>query len=425
MGQATKIALKISIIYIFLGVLWIIITDYISVSLYQNDFDRFIGLQQSKGWFFIVLSGISVFFTVLYWIKKLLNSTERLQVKDEQYRSLFLHNPYAVVEFNRQGQILSVNPSAKEVFGYNLNFLTIDEAENLMQFQGEAKVSVFFNQAINKENIAFETSFLHPDGEERIILCSLFPIINQGECIGLYLIARDITKARREEEHLIMNEKTSVIGHLAAAVAHEIRNPLTSLKGFIQLMKSTKEINDDYIDIILKEIERINIISGELLILGKKQELTYQRLDIQECIRQVFTLMKAQTNLDNVELYFNENGPPVYIMGDETQMKQMLINLIKNSIESIKDCGNIEVALTTEKEHAMIRVMDNGVGISPERLERMGELFYSTKEEGTGIGLAVSQKIIQRHKGQIHFRSELNKGTTVIIQIPLAIKDEK
>ena len=148
----------------------------------------------------------------------------------------------------------------------------------------------------------FETNIQVSVEEVKIVRCSLFPIIVQGEINGVYVVMRDITNIRREEELMIMSEKASVVGHLAAAVAHEIRNPLTSIKGFIQLMQMTKELDERYLEIILQEIDRINIITSEMLILGKNQAVIYHEIDLRESIGQVFTLMKAQANIDNIEL---------------------------------------------------------------------------------------------------------------------------
>jgi signal transduction histidine kinase len=222
-----------------------------------------------------------------------------------------------------------------------------------------------------------------------------------------------------------MSEKLSVIGHLAAAVAHEIRNPLTSLKGFVQLMDMTQEVNPLHSDIMLKEIDRINIISSELLILGKKQDVAFRRIDLADSLQQVFTLMKAETNLNNIEMGFRvKTAEPIYIMADPIEIKQLIINIVKNSIEAIEDNGKIDISLQTSDGQAVVSVSDNGMGMVPERLERIGEPFYSTKEKGTGIGLAICRKIVHRLHGEMHFESELNKGTTVTIRIPLATGQE-
>ena len=130
--------------------------------------------------------------------------------------------------------------------------------------------------------------------------------------------------------------------------------------------------------------------------------------------------MKAQTNFNNIEVFYEEIDEPVIIKANDAQIKQVFINIIKNSIEAIDERGKINIHVRVLENEAVLMVADNGIGMDPERLERIGELFYSTKEKGTGIGLAVCQKIIHRHNGEISFKSEKNKGTIVTIRIPLA-----
>lgn len=425
MDHSRKVALKISGIYIILGVLWIIITDLVSIDFSHDNYQLFATFQKSKGWLYILLTGFILYGTIVYWTTKILNSEKELQVRDEQYQSLFMHNTDAVLELNLEGKIVAMNPQAKTLFGCDLEELNEKSTDMLVNTEDLDIVIRCYRRAVNKEALNFETTIRDSKGAIKITRCSFVPSIIHGNIIGVYAIARDVTNRRREEELLIMSEKTSVVGHLAAAVAHEIRNPLTSLKGFIQLMQSTKELNDEYMDIILQEIERINIISSELLILGKTQEVIYKKVDMRESVRQVFTLMKAQANFDNMELHYDETQQSVLIIAVETQIKQMLINIIKNSMEAITERGKIEVVLRIEEDTAVLTVRDNGIGMEPERLQRIGELFYSTKEKGTGIGLAVCQKIIHRHHGEIFFESEKKKGTLVTIRIPLATTEKQ
>ncbi|MBR8644563.1 ATP-binding protein [[Brevibacterium] frigoritolerans] len=274
-------------------------------------------------------------------------------------------------------------------------------ANHLLNWNESDKVSVFFKQSLQGEAVKFETTIQNGSDEERIIRVTFLPIIVHAETLGVYAIVRDITELRREEELMIMSEKLSVIGHLAAAVAHEIRNPLTSLKGFVQLMDMTQEVNPLHSDIMLKEIDRINIISSELLILGKKQDVAFRRIDLADSLQQVFTLMKAETNLNNIEMGFRvKTAEPIHIMADPIEIKQLIINIVKNSIEAIEDNGKIDISLQTSDGQAVVSVSDNGMGMVPERLERIGEPFYSTKEKGTGIGLAICRKIVHRLHGK-------------------------
>ncbi|MFD6207610.1 ATP-binding protein [Peribacillus sp. NPDC060253] len=425
MNQSHKIACKVAIIYIIIGVLWIIVTDYISMNQAKADVQIYAMFQHSKGWMFIFITGIVLYFIIRYWTGKMLRSQQEFNLKDEQYKSLFKHNPDCVIELNLEGKVVSINPEAEKLLGHQSDNLKGRSADRLINWSERDIVTVFFKQSLQGEAANFETTIQNKNEDKRIIRVTFLPIIVQSEMLGVYAIVRDITESRREEELMIMSEKLSVIGHLAAAVAHEIRNPLTSLKGFVQLMDMTKEVNPLHSEIMLEEIDRINIISGELLVLGKKQDVAFQRIDFADSLQQVFTLMKAETNLNNIEMGLRvKTAEPIYVMADSIELKQLIINIVKNSIEAIVDNGKIDISLQIIDDHAVVSVSDNGIGMVPERLERIGEPFYSTKEKGTGIGLAICRKIVHRLDGEMYFESEINKGTTVTIRIPLATGQE-
>ncbi|UZW66726.1 ATP-binding protein [Priestia flexa] len=180
-------------------------------------------------------------------------------------------------------------------------------------------------------------------------------------------------------------------------------------------------MDDRYLDIMMAEIDRINLISSEMLILGKKQHVAFEVTNLNEVLKQVLILMEAQANFNNISLVAHyDSKRDLYVMSDPNQLKQVFINIIKNSIEAIINQGEIIVTLAEEEGSAVIQFRDTGIGMSEERIEQVGTPFYSTKEAGTGLGLAVCFKIIERHQGQIEFESEKGKGTLVTVSMPLA-----
>ncbi|MEH7276448.1 ATP-binding protein, partial [Neobacillus vireti] len=201
---------------------------------------------------------------------------------------------------------------------------------------------------------------------------------------------------------------------------HEIRNPLTSLKGFVQLLQMEDDNHQDYYQIMLDELNRINHIVGELLLLAKPQHIKYTKVAIQKILKDVISLLAVEANLYNVQIDFSFPKEDIILECEPNQLKQLFINLIKNSIEASKQDSKVAINLgLTEKGKITVTIKDNGCGISKERLQKMGEPFYSSKEKGTGLGLTVSYKIVQSHKGHIVFESEKDVGTTVTITIPL------
>lgn len=421
MKDARNIGLKVALFYVILGVIWVFSTDYLSMMLSKSNLQLYAVFQQYKAWLFIFLTGLALWGAVTASARKYYLSISELKWKDEQYRSLFNHNPDAVAELDMYGNLIALNPAGKEILGGADN-LCGRPASSVLDGDFE-KPREYFQAALKGGTMTFETSVRNRLGEHRQMKCTLLPSRARDKTVGAYIIAKDITDIRRDEERMIQSEKLSVIGHLAAAVAHEIRNPLTSLKGFVQLMSAAKKADEHHLQIMLNEIERINIISSELLILGKKQEVRFKEQDLHLLLKQVITLMEIQASLDNLKLtFFTDHQNPYIVFGDDIQLKQILINIIKNSFEAVNAEGVVTISLSKTDTEAVIVIEDNGYGMEPEIIEKIGVPFYSTKERGTGIGLAVCQKIIQRHKGKMIFKSEKNVGTAVTITIPLADK---
>ncbi|WEG13023.1 PAS domain S-box protein [Pullulanibacillus sp. KACC 23026] len=227
----------------------------------------------------------------------------------------------------------------------------------------------------------------------------------------------------KTEELLRKTEKLSVVGQLAAGVAHEIRNPLTSLKGFLQLMsdRNESEEQEQFYEIMLSEIDRIHFISGELLLLAKPQAHHFSEVELVNMCQQVLKLFETEAHLHNVqfEFYNQIEHEEAWIEGQPDQLKQVLVNIIKNGIEAMSASGGImTVYLRLINGYYEIAIQDQGVGISEERMEKLGEPFYTTKEKGTGLGLMVSYRIIEAHRGTIKVKSQLNVGTTIKVRLP-------
>lgn len=245
------------------------------------------------------------------------------------------------------------------------------------------------------------------------------PIVVNGQMSGVYMIGKDISERKRAEEMLIRSEKLSIVGQLAAGVAHEIRNPLTSLKGFVQLMKSKISGYESYFEIMQDELERINFIVSEFLVIAKPQSVVYQPRDLRVILQNTIVLVGSQAALHNVELITEASANLALINCDENQIKQVFINVLNNSIESMNEGGLILIELQMkEANQIMIRFTDQGCGIPEERIPRLGEPFYTTKERGTGLGLMVTFKIIENHGGKLRITSEIGAGTTVEITMP-------
>ncbi|WP_139490383.1 PAS domain S-box protein [Brevibacillus dissolubilis] len=249
----------------------------------------------------------------------------------------------------------------------------------------------------------------------------------KGEVEKILGVARDISKRIKAEEELMQkelmlrtSEKLSVVGQMAAGIAHEIRNPLTSLKGFLQLMISGVSEKETYYRIMQSELNRIEEILNELLVLSKPQEMRFGQKDLQTILLHVNTLLETQAIMNNIEIVTNLYPEEISITCDENQLKQVFINMVKNAIEAMPDGGTIHISLCREDETAVIQINDQGIGIPEEILSKIGQPFFTTKEKGTGLGLMVSNSIIEKHQGKMSIQSKLGVGTTFTVILPIS-----
>lgn len=221
---------------------------------------------------------------------------------------------------------------------------------------------------------------------------------------------------------LIKSEMLSGIGQLAAGIAHEIRNPLTSLRGFLQLMIQTNTYSKEYAEVMMTEFIRLEEIINEFLVLSRKKTAEFKDVNINKIIQDISKIWETQAILNNVTIETSIDPMSFTVKGIENELKQVFINIVKNGIEAMEGrTGQLKIeAKKLEDDRVLLRFQDQGKGIPKEQLEKMGEPFFTTKEKGTGLGLMVSFKIIESHNGKLIFTSEPDKGTTVEITLPLS-----
>jgi signal transduction histidine kinase len=227
-----------------------------------------------------------------------------------------------------------------------------------------------------------------------------------------------ITAITSIHNDLRQKEKLAVIGQMATAIAHEIKNPLSSLKGFTQLQQEKDKEDDQYYPIMLSEIDRINSIVTNLLILGKPDTAVKNTRNLRNIIEYVLVVIEPYADRMNIDIELDLIDAPG-LLCDENQLKQVFINLIKNAMESMPDGGNVKITSKNEDGFAIVSISDKGCGIDPAKLQKLGEPFFTTKENGNGLGLMVTKKIIEEHSGKLDIESELNKGTTVTVKLPV------
>ncbi|MBP1993554.1 CheR family methyltransferase [Paenibacillus eucommiae] len=325
-------------------------------------------------------------------------------------------SPGCIVITDLSRRIKYVNNKASETLGYSQE----EMAKNKLQLHSDSlsqeQLEEIWSQLASGTKWSGELLAKRKNGEKFCEWVSLLPITNyEGEIIFFLKISEDITEQKNTLEILHKTDMLSAVGQLAAGIAHEIRNPLTALKGFTKLLEPSTD-KKNYLQIMSSELDRIETVISELLLLARPPEQQFALQDITQILQDVVMLLETQAILKNVEIVTKFVAMIPLVNCVENQLKQVFINILKNGIESMPQGGILLVKVRLNEDKAIsISFSDQGIGIPKKTLTKLGQPFYTTKENGTGLGLMVSYKIIANHQGTISIKSTLGKGTTVTI----------
>ncbi|WP_051556542.1 chemotaxis protein CheB [Alkalihalobacterium bogoriense] len=350
------------------------------------------------------LEGVVLTFHDITDLKKL---NEQLQLLSYAIQN----SPVSVSIFNKEGQIEYANEQFTKQTGIEQGDIKGTTLDDLLP-QDEEQI---WKKLESGEMWDGEVEHRFKHGEQVWESVTLMPLLNEeGDTFSFLRIAENVTEKKHTETLLLESEMMLAIGQLAAGVAHEIRNPLTSLKGFTKLLE-TNTAGKKYLEIMDSELDRINMIVSELLFLSKPRSIEFEEKNLITIIKDVCGLLEAQANMNNIEIIKELETEKYQIRCVEYQIKQVFINLIKNAIEAMPNGGTLTVTALMQEESIEISIKDTGKGIPENIRKKVGQPFFTTKEKGTGLGLMVTQKIIHNHDGVLTIQSEVNKGTNITI----------
>lgn len=342
-----------------------------------------------------------------------------------------------VIVVDNEGRITALNRSGEEMMGL--------KAEEIVGREYDKVITPLFH---NPQRFLMETlktgQEFHLRNQEVIYRGKKYYIDidtyqlrdDCGRVLGAVKIFRDNTRERLLEESMAQAEKLALVGKIAAGLAHEIRNPLTAVRGFLQLM-AEKHAGDEkegsYYRIMLSEIDRINEIVNDLLLISRPGRPEEEEVDLVQVLKEVILFIDAQALLSRVDVLTDIRAEKAVIAGGYSQLKNILLNIIQNAFDAMPEGGLLEVTLAIVEEEkndgnktkvARVEIRDSGIGIPREHQPHIFDPFYSTKETGTGLGLTVTYRLVQEIGGKIEFTSKEGFGTKFILTFPV-IRDEE
>ncbi|MCL6572759.1 MAG: PAS domain S-box protein [Bacillus sp. (in: Bacteria)] len=349
-----------------------------------------------------------------------------LQENEQKYKKIFEDFIDGLLLWDYQHRVLDINCTGEKIIGLSKEQLIGKLVYEPFIHHNKKKQEIIrhIEQVLTNGQSTSIINFYIEDGKKKYFEYSSKLDIVEGVNFTVF---KDVTDKVVMQEQIRKSDRLNVIGELAAGIAHEIRNPMTALKGFIQLLEgSIKAEHSMYYQVITSELTRMDSIINEFLILAKPQEIRFQQKNVNQIMKETVELLNAQAILYNVQFntHYGDNLPSLYC--EPNQLKKVFINIIKNAIEVMPDGGIISIIIKKiEQNQIHISIQDQGMGIPDDKIKKLGEPFYTTKESGTGLGLMVSYQIIEEHKGTIQIESEEGKGTTFHLTLPIDLENRK
>lgn len=353
---------------------------------------------------------------------------ESLIASEYRYRRLLQMSPEAIV-IHAEGIIIYVNDAA-------IRLVRAERTEHLTgrsifeflhnDYQVEARKRLSQIEKTNDTLDYYVYKCIRMDGEvfeAEATSIEMYDIMGQSV---IQTVFRDVTERNKREQFFRQSGKLSAIGQLAAGVAHEIRNPLTTLMGFTKLILQNADQDKEYkkyAPIMMSELKRINNIVNEFMDFSKPQKVFFHKQDINILLQEVMTIIETQTIMNNVEVRLDLDTSLPSILCDVNQLKQVFVNVMKNAIEAMENGGVLTIRTRDQDSQILLLFIDTGIGIPEDKISKIGEPFFTTKEKGTGLGVMVCYKIIQAHNGKMHFESKKGEGTVVKIELPVGFTD--
>jgi len=350
---------------------------------------------------------------------------EALRLSEECLFKAFNTSPIIMaITTLEEGRIIKANRAFARIVGHDhegvIGQTTLEIRFWLKPLERDhLKQSILDGQSVRDMEIVFGNIY----GEQRLGLLSSEGLDINGQACLLSVLT-DITEIRRMEVEMSRLDRLNLVGEMAASIGHEIRNPMTTVRGYLQIMRENKDnIQElEYFDLMIEELDRANAIITDFLSLAKNRMVDMKPGDLNAIINKLLPLIQAKA-LSKDQYIKLELGDIPYLLLDNKEIHQLILNLVNNGLESMSLPGYVTIKTYTEDEAVVLAVQDQGQGIDPSLLNKLGTPFLTTKENGTGLGLAVCYRIAVQHNAKIDIETSAN-GTTFYLRFPSEIGEE-
>ncbi|MDF9408828.1 PAS domain S-box protein [Pelotomaculum isophthalicicum JI] len=353
-------------------------------------------------------------------LQKLKEEIAMRERAEEQYRKLssaLEQSPSIAVITDTMGNIEYVNRKFTGVTGY-LPKEVIGKNMFEQQYGSSTEKYKEILDTVNSGNEWSEELFnTKKDGEYYWESMSISPFKNTKGIITHFIkMAEDVTHRKTMDLEIARLDRMNLVGEMAAGIGHEIRNPMTTIKGFLQLLRiKDKYVQDrEHFDLMISELDRANSIITEYLSLARNRAVELKEQNLNSIINNLFPLITADALITDKNIV-KELGEIPDLFLNEKEIRQMILNLVRNGLEAMSSGGNLTIKTFTDGDEVIIAVQDQGKGIEPEVLEKIGTPFFTTKDSGTGLGLSVCYSIASRHNARIDIKTGLG-GTTFYVR---------
>lgn len=326
-----------------------------------------------------------------------------------------------VIAIDRQGDVTTMNPAAEVITGYQRHEL-VGQPYSMLFDNTQFYSPVLDTLEHGTEHVALEISFPGRDRTIEISVTTSRIHNTHGEMIGALVIFSDLTARKETQRRMAQAERLATLGELMAGVAHEVRNPLTAIRGYVQILRqqTTDPIHQEYLSVVLKEIDSINKVIQQLLDFSRPRHSQWQQVSLNALVEETLVLVQTagvQARVDFISELDNELSP---IIADRELLKQVLLNILINAVQAISARGKIRIRTWQYSDSQQaISIEDNGCGIDLSLQKKIFDPFFTTKASGTGLGLALSQRIINAHQGDIRVASLPGYGATFTLILPI------